>query len=93
MATHAHSHQNVTRMTIDLPVGKHKQLKAIAALLGIPMKEFILTCVLEKLNNKETLIALEEERDAEAFDRGMKSINEEGYDTLAEVKRYLELNG
>jgi hypothetical protein len=85
----AHAHQDVTRMTIDFPAGKHKQLKAVAALLGIPMKEFILTCVLEKLDDKETLRVLEEERDTEAFDRGMKSIKEEGYDTLAEVKRYL----
>jgi hypothetical protein len=87
-----YSHQDVTRMTIDFPIGKHKQLKAIAALLGIPMKEFILTCVLEKLEDKKTLQALEEERDVENFDRGKKSIKEEGYDTLAEVRRYLGLD-
>ena len=90
--SHLHSHQNFTRMTIDFPAMKHKQLKAIAALLGVPMKEFILTCVLEKLDNKEILQALEEEQhDTEAFDRGLESIQEKGYDTLTEVKRYLGL--
>ncbi len=92
MDTHSQSHQEVTRMTIDFPVNKHKRLKAIAALLGVPMKEFILTCVLEKLENKDTLKALEEEREAEIIDRGKKSIKEDGYDTLAEVKRYLGLD-
>ena len=68
MATHAqpHSHRDVTRMTIDFPVGKHRQLKAIAALVGIPMKEFILKCVLEKLDSKKILEEFEEKRDAEA---------------------------
>jgi hypothetical protein len=55
------------------------------------MKEFILTCVLEKLENKKTLKALEEEQDLEAFDQGIKSVKEKGYDTLSEVKRYLGL--
>ncbi len=93
MATHAqsHAHQDVTRMTIDFPVRKHKRLKAISALLGIPMKEFILTCVLEKLDDQEILKAFTEEKEAEAFDRGIKSIQEDGYDTLEEVKRFLGL--
>jgi len=93
MAPHAqsHPHEDVTRMTIDFPARKHKRLKAIAALLGIPMKDFILTCVLEKLDDKAIVKALEEQKDREAFDRGTKSIKEEGYDTLEEVKRYLGL--
>ena len=78
MATHpqSHSHHEVTRMTIDFPAVKHKQLKATA----------------EKLENKETLKAIEEERDIESFDRGMKSIKKDEYDSLAEVKRYLGLD-
>lgn len=93
MAMHAQAHhQDVTRMTIDFPVVKHKQLKVVAALLGVPMKEFILACVLEKLDNKKTLKSLEEQLDAEAFDRGMKSIKDDGHDTLSEVKRYLGLS-
>lgn len=35
---------------------------------------------------------LEDERDSEAFDHGMKSLNEKGHDSLAEVKCYLGLN-
>jgi len=81
--------EHYTRLTIDFPSIKHKQLKAVAALLGVPMKEFILSCVLEKLNNKAILKSIED--DVEAFDRGKKSIETEGFDTLDEVKRYLEL--
>ncbi len=94
MATHSHSHshQDFARMTIDFPVMKHKQLKAIAALLGIPMKEFILSCVLEKLESKEIVKSLEDQRDIAAGERGIKSIRERGYDTLEEVKRYLGLD-
>lgn len=92
MASHAEPKQTITRMTIDFPVLKHKQMKAIAALLGISMKEFVLTCVMEKLNDKKVLQAIEEERDAEAFDRGMKSIDDEGFDTLEEVRKYLGLD-
>lgn len=91
MATHAYSHKDVTRMTIDFPIMKHKQLKAIAALLGVPMKEFILSCVLDKLNDKEILKKIEENQDIAAFDHGMQSIQKEGHDTLEEVKRYLGL--
>jgi hypothetical protein len=36
--------------------------------------------------------ALEEKRDVDTFDRGIKSVKEDGYDSLEEVKRYLELN-
>lgn len=90
---HSHSRRDVTRMTIDFPAIKHKQLKATAALLGVPMKDFILACVLDKLDDKNALKSFEEQLDIEAFDRGIKSVKEEGYDTLEDVKRYLGLDG
>lgn len=82
-------HTDTTRMTIDFPSGKHKELKATAALLGMPMKEFILNCVMEKLGQKIPSPKSQEEEDAEAFDRGMKSIREQGGITLKEMKKRL----
>lgn len=70
MATHApsNSHQDAIHMTMDCPVMKYKQHKAVS---------------------EKTLNALDEESDIEAFDRGLKSIKENGYDTIKEVKYYL----
>jgi hypothetical protein len=49
-----------TRVTVDFPVEEHKRLKAMAAILGISMQEYIITCVEENLYsenvpNAETL--------------------------------------
>jgi hypothetical protein len=79
-------------MTVELPTRKHKELKAISAILGISMKDFILQCILEKLDDKNALKDFAEDLDVIAFDKGMKSIEDHGYDTLEEVKKYLGLD-
>jgi hypothetical protein len=38
-----------TRVTVDFPIEKHKRLKAIAALKGETLQEFILNSVEEKM--------------------------------------------
>ena len=86
MTTH---HTDVTRMTIDFPSEKHKELKAVAALLGMPMKDFILRCVLESLEERLKGDNSQDKQDAEALKRGMKSIRENGGITLVEMKKRL----
>lgn len=54
-----------TRMTIDMPFHEHKQLKAMAAFMGISLKELVLSCVRDHLlsknqPNEETLKAFKE---------------------------------
>ena len=58
-------HTNYTRMTIDMPINEHKQLKAMAAFMGMSLKELVLSCVRENLlsqnkPNAETLKAFKE---------------------------------
>jgi predicted DNA-binding protein len=57
----AKSHHS--RMTIDLPEEDHKRLKALAAVLGITMREIIVNLIHDHLYstnspNKETLEAI-----------------------------------
>jgi hypothetical protein len=52
-------HKRTTRVTVDFPIVKHKQLKAIAALNGETLQEFILSCVDEKMH-KPTKTKLEQ---------------------------------
>jgi hypothetical protein len=57
------SPKKTTRVTVDIPSEKHKRLKAVAALKGETLQEFILTCVDEKMhesNSKTKLEQLEE---------------------------------
>lgn len=59
------AHSDHTRMTIDMPVHEHKQLKAMAAFLGISLKELVLSCVRDHLlshnePNAETFKAFKE---------------------------------
>ena len=82
-------HINTTRMTIDFPSDKHKELKATAALMGMSMKQFILYCVLSGLKEELSIEALEEEKDRNAFDKGMKSLRKKGGLTLQEMKKRL----
>ena len=54
-----------TRMTIDMPYEEHKRLKAMAAFMGMPLKELVLSCLRDHLlsknkPNKETLKAFKE---------------------------------
>jgi ribosomal 50S subunit-associated protein YjgA (DUF615 family) len=52
--------KELSRITIDLPVADHKQLKAIAAILGKSMRDVVMDSIKEHLNkiktpNKKTL--------------------------------------
>jgi hypothetical protein len=60
MTTHTYS-----RMTIDLPPEEHKRLKAVAALMGVPLKDLVLNCLRrhilsENIPNAETLKSFRE---------------------------------
>lgn len=57
--------EQTTRLSIELPTKTHKQLKTIAALNGISLKELILSCLDEHLlstnvPNEETTRVFEE---------------------------------
>ena len=57
-------HQHA-RMTIDLPLDEHKKLKAMAAFMGISLKDLVLECLRDHLlsknkPNEETLKAFKE---------------------------------
>ena len=41
-----------TRVTVDFPLSEHRRLKAVSALMGISMQEYIIECVEEKLYSK-----------------------------------------
>jgi antitoxin component of RelBE/YafQ-DinJ toxin-antitoxin module len=52
-------------MTIDLPPEEHKRLKAVAALMGVPLKDLVLNCLRrhilsENIPNAETLKSFRE---------------------------------
>ena len=51
--------RRTTRVTVDMPFEKHKRLKAVAALKGETLQEFILTCVDEKIHEPGTKSKLE----------------------------------
>jgi hypothetical protein len=38
-----------TRITIDLPTEEHRRLKAVSALMGLSMQEYIIECVEARL--------------------------------------------
>lgn len=62
MATQHHDH---ARMTIDMPFKEHKKLKAMAALMGLSLKDLVLNCLRDHLlsdnePNDETLKAFKE---------------------------------
>lgn len=52
--------KKTTRVTIDFPSEKHKRLKAIAALKGETLQEFILTCVDERVQEPQSKTKLEQ---------------------------------
>lgn len=59
------AHQDHTRMTIDMPIHEHRQLKAMAAFYGVSLKDLVLSCVRDYLlshnePNEETLKAFKE---------------------------------
>lgn len=60
-----HHHQDLSRLTFELPAVDHKKLKAIAALAGISLKDLILNCLKENLlsenvPNEETIRVFKE---------------------------------
>ena len=48
MTTHQHHHEH-TRMTIDMPLKEHKKLKAMAAFMGVTLKDLVLSCLRDHL--------------------------------------------
>ena len=63
MSTHSHSH--FSRMTFEIPIQEHKKLKAMAAFMGVSLKDLVLTCVRDNLlsenePNEETIKAFKE---------------------------------
>jgi antitoxin component of RelBE/YafQ-DinJ toxin-antitoxin module len=59
---HRHEH---ARMTIDMPFEEHKRLKAMAAFMGVTLKDLVLSCLRDHLlsenePNDETLKAFKE---------------------------------
>lgn len=59
---HQHEH---SRMTIDMPFEEHKRLKAMAAFMGVSLKDLVLNCLRDHLlsenePNDETVIAFKE---------------------------------
>ena len=58
-------HHNHARMTIDMPLDEHKKLKAMAAFMGMSLKDLVLDCLRDHLFsdnevNDETLKAFKE---------------------------------
>lgn len=59
------AHQEHSRMTIDMPLEEHKKLKAMAAFMGISLKDLVLSCLRDHLlsknrPNRETLRVFKE---------------------------------
>lgn len=64
MTAQQHHHEHA-RMTIDMPLEEHKRLKAMAAFMGVTLKNLVLNCLRDHLlsdnePNDETLKAFKE---------------------------------
>jgi hypothetical protein len=44
-------HHEHARMTIDMPFEEHKKLKAMAAFMGVTLKDLVLSCLRDNLLN------------------------------------------
>lgn len=44
--------RDTTRVTVDFPHEEHRRLKAVAALMGVSIKDYIIICVEEKMFSK-----------------------------------------
>ena len=58
-------HHDHARMTIDMPFEEHKRLKAMAAFMGVSLRELVLNCLRDHLlsdnePNDKTLRAFKE---------------------------------
>lgn len=65
MTAHQHHSHEHARMTIDMPSEEHKRLKAMAAFMGVSLKDLVLNCLRDHLlsenePNKKTLKAFKE---------------------------------
>jgi hypothetical protein len=77
--------KKTTRVTVDIPSEKHKRLKAIAALKGETLQEFILTCVEEKIDNPNAKTKLEQLEDL-----GLVGAIEESEITSTNYKEFIK---
>ena len=64
MTAHQQHHHDHARMTIDMPFEEHRRLKAMAAFMGVTLKDLVLSCLRDHLlsnePNDETLKAFKE---------------------------------
>lgn len=65
MTAQQRHHDDLARMTIDMPYIEHKRLKAMAAYMGLSLKDLVLTCLRDHLlsdnePNEKTLQAFKE---------------------------------
>lgn len=72
------SSKRTTRVTVDFPANKHKRLKALAALEGVSLQEFIRSCVEEKTQDRLDAKCLDDQE----FKALLKKISEEDEDIL-----------
>jgi predicted DNA binding CopG/RHH family protein len=70
--------KKTTRVTVDFPIKKHQRLKALAAIEGVSLQDFIRSCVDAKTESR-----LEERHlDDHEFKKLLKKISEEDEDIL-----------
>lgn len=70
--------KKTTRVTVDFPLNRHKRLKALAALKGVSLQEFVRSCVDEKIHEQLD----EKNLDDQQFRKLLKEITEEDEDIL-----------
>jgi hypothetical protein len=75
------------RITLDIPSDMHRKLKAIAALMGVTLKEYILGCVEEKTFSTEPTEHLFRAMEESRFE---ENLNE--YESVDELIRKLKLD-
>ena len=74
-----------TRVSIDLPIDMHTHLKVACAREGIPIQKFVRESIAKSLEE------LEMHLDEEAFDRGMKEVEEHGTISLEDLSSTMGL--
>lgn len=73
------------RISIDLPPEMHTHLKIACVRGGMAMQQFVRESIAKSLQDLETRL------DEDAYDRGMKEIEEQGTISSAEMKKRLGL--
>lgn len=82
MSIHQMKH---VRVSIDLSPDMHTHLKIACARVGIPIQKFVRDSIAKGLEELEARL------DEEAFDRGMKEIQEHGTVSLEDFSRGMGL--